>query len=476
MPRAGHVRHQLALQRQAAEATDLPRAASANDCERVRTPPFGSGAMRFDVRGNVHPQNRTPGTYTEAVYEPSAPHQTGWNDGPGQYSSHEKLHPSRDPLLGAFREVGLKSDREKYVLKPTLLKDFRKSIQQDQALRGPGHYQTQKQGPAADVAQVLKNRLDTLHGSASPLSVVRSRSATAEPTSTCGSSKAFPQPVSLKRMGLTQQEAQVLRAAAFKKKCGWSLESQNRDLYRVHGARHSFVPLGDAPAPSAKDQKGSVDQPTRGGQGPGHHPRQAFTEEGGHTFNHKHSLFENTLKGRDSASIFARRQGDIAIGEAATSTDPNIGPGYVDPVPFTAEPAIRQMQQFKCTSLEEVDDKKRLLNTRMKMSKEVVENHRRKQKEDHQWKMETHERRERMKWTESQGSLRKDRVKAKAKAGRRNGKLNSQYDSEQRSACLKSPARDGNRINSRAFQVNIKAVSATDDNYVRLLNEREPKK
>jgi len=466
MPRAGHVRHQHHLQRIAASASSD---AGTEDRAAPDSPPFGYGASRFDVRGNVHPQNRTPGSYTEAVYEPSRPHKTGWDDGPGQYASHQKLHPRPEPLLQAFREVGAQSkpDREKYVLKPSLLKEHRKTAQQEATLRGPGYYQYEDCGPTADVAQVLKQRLESLHGISSPLAIVRSASAPC-----AGSPKAFPQPVSLKKLGLSQKDAEVLRAAAFKKKCGWALESKNRNMYRVRGARHSFIGAGEAPDVPHRygDQSGSVEQPTRGGQGPALaiiHPTKSFVEQVLQNFNTKHTTFENTLGGRDTSSTFARVKGQLCIGDAATAQDPNIGPGYITPIDFTAEPAIRKMKQLKCNSMEEVEGKESLLRTRMKMSQEKVANHRRKQAEDQQWKQETHERRKRTKWAESQRKLRAERATAGKTAI-------SAYDSSQRIPALKSPAKESSDVQSRAFQANTKAVAKTDDNFVRLLNEREP--
>lgn len=356
----------------------------------------------------MHPNTRLPGGYTEAAWEPAqAVNRANHDLGPGSHSP-KGLHPQREPLLGALREVPASKhpEREKLVLKPTILKDWRRTRNMDKAARGPGSYKWSDSGPQISFVEKGQAQMAALHGATSPLSMLREASKPKVP------GQAFPAPLSLGRLGLSQEEAQAMRTRLMKRKTGWALETATgREPYHVRGSRNSFVASGGSPCVTeAPNGRASVDMPCRPGAGPGSltdgNEKQKKAAE---SKNARRTVFSSNLGGRDAANYFARTKGDIAVGAAATSSDPNIGPGYVDPVPFTEEQPLRKMKMLKCRSMSECAEKEALLRTRMKLSNEIGAERRRQLASVDRATQETWERRERMNWAQSQRQERAQR-------------------------------------------------------------------
>ena len=152
---------------------------------------------------------------------------------------------------GAFRQGSQtqgKSEREKWVLKPFILKEHRKAKRKEETTLGPGSYHWEDSIGKVGLASRIRHHDDTLYGVGSPTKGIVAK-VTQHSASSLSGSKAFPHPVSLASCGISFEEAQAMRRAICNRQGGWARDTSTRDMYNIKGARGAagFCPPGVGP-------------------------------------------------------------------------------------------------------------------------------------------------------------------------------------------------------------------------------------
>ena len=154
--------------------------------------------------------------------------------------------------------------------------------------------------------------------------------------------------------------------------------------------------------------------------------------------------------------------------------NPDIGPGYVDHIPFTEKALLKRKMLLGCNSKHEIDAKVRGLRIKAKLDREKAGEIKQAMEAQKLEGQATFERRKRTDWANSQRQLRRERLDRESEAKRTRMRRLVEYDAKNdRMPSLRKQAKAYDRVQSPAFQANAKAVAKTDDNFVRVLASRE---